>query len=462
MKKLFVFILFLSIYNSFAFDLYSVKLSKNEKLEGTFSINVSNNQSVHLLFIKDSETKKFVIKPLFLNQTKVVKELESYTLDSKPNIIANHYLDNNFVISNYDEDSKKLTVIEFDLITGKFKDKIVENYLKPKIIFNQNGKTYLINLNTENQKQLRVDVIINTNQIVSSAIKLDPNFYKKFKSVINDSPDVINQEVFVKNGSIKKNRVYLNDDNLYFTNENNDKTTSLFTFNLNDKTSATTIFDFNLDNKTKDFNSYVFADKLMNVTSKYDDIDIKYFDLKTSKLIKELSLNTDLKSLFNNDKIQNFLNEEKKPSLKITSTINSTKDNNYKITISRVNINDYNYNYNWWWFQSFMMQQMQMQQMMQMSARGGFGPKNDYNDIYISEKRKPETLEFVVNNQFEIQASNNVSSVFKNIDKDEIIKEFEKDKSIKNFTATFLEDELIYVYQNNKSKEIFINFKKFD
>lgn len=466
MKKIVLLIAFFVFQKGFCTEIFSINLAKNEKLEGSFSVANTKNETTHFLFIKNSDTKKYVIKPFFLSENKTVKELESVTMENKPNFIANYSSNNHLIVASYDEDSKNLLTLNFDLVSGKNTLSEKAKYEKPDVIFSQTDKIVLVKF-IENGKKVSLDFISNSGELSNKTYTPSETLFKEFKAVAKNAPDAINQNEFVENGSIKDERAYLDSKNLYFTKENSNKTTSVYKFDLNDVNGiSSSNFDFNLGKESKDHNTYIFNENLVSVSSSYDDIVIKNYDLNSNKLTKELNLSRDLKSVLDKNAVDKFLSEEKKINLKVTATINKTKDNKSKVRLGRVNENDYTYYYNWWWFHNFMMQQMQMQQMFQMqqmarSAGRGFGPVCNYEEVtlFYDKKEKYQTLEFIVDANFNVEKDSNVETEFKNTDKDEVLEEFNKDKSIKNFTSVFLDNEMRYIYQNNKTKTVYINFK---
>lgn len=462
MKLISLLFIFLFNVSLNATELQKITLTSDQKLEGTFSIKLNNNNSLHLLFIKDSKSKNNVLKPFLVSQSKQIKQFSDYVSSKKLNIIASHCDNNSSTLIFFDDSSKKLLLLNYDNTSGIFKEKTIEKYSKPDIIMSSKGKTYFVQYNPiKDKSKIFVDVIDSSTSINNIEIALDNDLQSKIRVAFFNEVDAINQEEFVENGSIKSARAYLYNENIYITKEKDNNTVNLFGLDLNHGKINFYNYDFNLDDKIKDHNTFIFENKLININSFYDDFKISYYDVSDTRLIKQHSLNNDFKNIFEADKIQNFLELEKKISLKITTTINKTIDNNYLITISRVNVNTYKYGYDWWWNHMFMMQQMQMQQMIRVNT-GGFGPnnlENNYFNINL-EKKDNISLQYVINDNFEILEKNNTETLHKNIDKDSVLKEFEEDKLIKSFSGSFTENnEFRYVYQNNKTKEVYISYK---
>lgn len=468
MKKIFILILFfIEIQSCYSIDLFNIQLDKNEKLEGTYSVKISNNQTSHFLIVKNSNTKKYSLKPFLFDSNKNIKELDEVIFDETPNIIANHIEGNTVVLSNYIEKDKTLFIVDFDLKTGKNNFKKIQKIEKPDLIFSVSDRSVIIDF-IKNGEKLDVKTIINSVNVIDKTIDTPKNLLKEFKAVIKEIPEAINQNEFVKNGSIKDSRAYLNNNKLLFTNQKI-KDLNLFSIGLNDNNDFDkSVFVFGFDKKIKDINSYLLDDNLVVIGSNKEDLKLKIFKKENGKEIKELSLQNDIKNYLDQKDIEAFIKEAKKSSLKTTITLNETKSKKIKVRIDRVNKQTYNYNYNWWFFHHWMMQQQQQmimqQQMMQNIPRGGgFGPANNFNSeiekSFLLKEEKNQSLEFILNENFNLENSNSEETFHKEHDKDEVLKEYEDNKNIKEFSCIFLDNELHYVYQDKKTKNISINFK---
>jgi hypothetical protein len=77
MKKIILGVLCIASQITFAAELFTLNLGKNEKLEGSFSIVNSKNETTHLLFINNSEAKKYVIKPFLVSENNAVFEMQN-------------------------------------------------------------------------------------------------------------------------------------------------------------------------------------------------------------------------------------------------------------------------------------------------------------------------------------------------------------------------------------------------
>jgi hypothetical protein len=462
MKKIFLFFTFFVIQNSFSSEIYKINLAKNEKLEGTFSIVTNKTESVHFLFIKNTSTNKFELRPYFFSANKTIKQLETFSLDEMPEIIANHTNDNIITLISYVEKSKKLFIIDFDIISSKNYFSVKSDYKKPKINFSQTNQSVLVRT-IDSEKEIAIETISNSKKSDIINFKPTESFFKEFKNVSKNDPQAINQNEFVENGSIHTDRVYLSQNKVYFTHFKDDEKTQVFKLNLTDNSSSFSDFNFNFPKNSKDQNSYIFDDNLLAVSCSKEDVIINKYDLNTDKLSSELSLSKDLETVLDKNAVEKFLFEAKKGNLKTTAVVNKTRNSKLKIRLGIVNKSTYNYYYNWWWHHNFMMQQMQMQQMrqMQQSVPRGFGPNNSIDEgelIFEKEKKYPQ-IEFLVDLDFKPQIDSNEVTEYKYFDKDALLKEFEENKTIKKFSSAFLDTEIRYIHQDSKTKTITINFK---
>ena len=464
MKKIVFILLFISVQLSNAVELFSYKLNENEKLEGNFSLVVNNKETCHFLFIKNKESKKYIVKSCLLSSERKIKQLDDIVLDVEPNFYTSHTNGDVLTVSSYDEKKEMLTVIDFNMATGKSNFQNLNNF-KPDLYFNQNNKSILVNLG---KNDVYVQVITNTKSTENKVFNIPESMIKEYKNMksVNFPIEGINQSEFVKNGSINKFRAYLGSNNLYFTTSTNDSQTGVMKFDLNNNLVKSQPIDYNFNSPYIDRNTFIFDEKLYVSSLSANDVVIKSFNLLNNSENGKLSVVNDLSNIVDNNVVQNYFSQTKQTNLKTTITVNKTTDNLYKVRVDRVNKLAYRYNYNWWWQHQFMMMQMQMMQMNQirsLSMPGGFGPSANFDDdlLMISSKAKEYNyFEFVVDANFIPQKNSTSETEYKNFEIDELIKEFENNSSIKKFAPAFLKDEMRYIYQNNKTKEIIIDFKK--
>lgn len=469
MKKSIIILFCVLFQNVFATTIFSYKLNKNEKLEGNYSVTLNKKETCHLLFLKNTDSKKYLVKSFIMDENRKVTAMNDVILDNEPNVLTNHVSNQTLTLSSFDEKKKLLTVIDFDLKTGKTSFTLQEDFAKPDLYFTQKDKSVLIHF-VKGKNDIQIQEFTNSANKKVQTITIPKDLINDFKEIktATTAIEAVNQNEFVKNGSIAKFRGYLNGSHLYLTNNKSDVEMSFLDFDLNTKQVLGKTIPFGFNEKSKNSTSFILDNKLLVASVLPDNAIMKSFDLNTEKGLGSLSLNTDFNTVLNQKDLQNFYSQAKSWGLTPTITVNKTTDNKYKIRLDRVDKSKYSYNYNWWWHHQFFMMQMQQMQMQQMQLRnmgggrpGGFGPSyaEETFDIIAAEK-EIFSLEFVVDANFKVDSNSDVATEFKHFDIENIVKEFEKNSSIKKFAPAFLPEEMRYVYQDNKSKEVIIHFRK--
>ncbi len=467
MKKFILLLVLFCINFCLATEFFSVSLNENEKLEGSISNNFYNNESSHFLIIRNTQSSKYIVRSFLINNEKKVIQLEDAIFNEMPNILSQHKKENTLTFTNYSKRNKTLFIVDLDTNTGKKSFDKIENIETPDLVFTESNFSTIINLDSSGKS-------ITIQKIESSILNTNKTFYvpeeliKEFKTIVKNTPDAINQNEFVKNGSINPFKAYYINENIYFTDNSNRELSNVFQLNYNSPSPLSKYyFKTNFDKELKDINSYIVDNSFVVLGSGKEDFSVNAFNLDNQQLINKVSFLNDLKENFNSSELDNFLKEAKKSSLKSTITINKTLNNNLKVRIDRVNKNTYQYNYNWWFHTWFMQhQQMMMQQMMMHNQirAGGFGPSNQFDayfDFILSLKEdKYQSLEFVVNpTDFKIITSSNEETIFKNIDKEALLSPYEENNNFKEFSCAFTDLEYRFIYYNKKSKKVHIEVK---
>lgn len=461
MKRIILLLLFLTFQQIFSNEIFSVSLHENEKLEGTSTIALNKTTSMHLLFVKNSKTGAHIIRPFFVDVDKKASQLDDAVFDNKINLISSHHNGNMATIGNYDEENKILYVIDIDVLTKKNAQKTYDNYDKPELIFNLEGKTVYVDIASDNES-IYTEIIVNTNQIGNKVFYPSAEVIKSLKKMnrrVNTKPlEAVNQNEFVKNGSISNRSAYIINNQLFFVSTFNSLKTEVFSFDLNDEKKINyKIFDLFFPTSGQDQNVYLFEDKLALISSSKEDLLFVVYDLKTNAIVKQLSLVEKLAGKIDTDL---FLKEARKSNLKVTMTFNKTKNNNYQVTLDRVDKAVYYYrDMMWLHHHQFMMQQQMMQQQMRASMQSvRFGPSDTFfNNIYLEAAHA--SLVFYMDTDFNIIDEDKSGTVYKYLDKDALLKPYEDDKNIKELSAAFLDNEFRFIYQNKDTKQVTINYE---
>lgn len=462
MKKLLCFVFCLLFQCAFANELYKIKVEKNQKVQGTLSAELSGNATLHFVFTKNSDSKKFEIITVFVDSNKKSKQFDIFETDEIPNILSYHRNGSTITLSNFYEKKKELQRIDFDSNTGKFQFTTTKDFSKPKNIFRLNNQTVFVDFDKTKNK-LSSTSFSDSGEMKENKFEFTKDEFNLFKTFFTETPEEVNQDEFVKNGSIAKRKGYFSDNKLIFTLEKDKSNTQVLTLHL-DQTKQYTFadFNFNYSKDIKDQNTFVAENLLMSVTVSKEDIALNSFDLITKKATKSISLQNDLKQKFDSDMRENFIKNAGKSAMRPTVTLNKTKDSKkFLIRLDQVDKNTYSYSHNWWHVHWMMQQQMMMQhqQLMRQSVPRGFGPNLVlYGDLVIPYVNKNETkpIEFVVDLDLSIDENASTEPLYKSIDRDEYLEKYKDNKSLKEFTASFTSTDLRYIYYDKKAEILYL------
>jgi hypothetical protein len=464
MKKIIVLCLFLSLQLIHAGNIFEYTLDKSEKLEGTYTAEIGNNQTIHFVIIKNSELKKFLLMPFFVDKDKHVQKMEVFVSKKLFSIISYHCANGIATIINYDSDSKQIQYIDYDLSTGKQKSVLREMNESPNNVFRLRDKTVLVSFDKK-KNAVNVETVTDSDHIVESVITIPKDKLKFFSTLAEETPDAINQAEFVEKGSIKARKAYLLDNNLVFTLEKNKEELQVYNFNLNTNNDFTYgTINTGFAKESKDVSNYLYDNKIVFLSVEKKDIRLKAFDISTLKETNTLSLTNDMANTLNSGMIETYIKTALKSTVKSTITINKSKSGNLIFRLDNVDSASYNYNYNWY-FQTWMFQQQQMmmqQQMMQNMARAprGFGPSetNDPKIVLSENKENLASLQFVLGTDFKIAPQKDDEPAYSHMNKDKYLDKYKDDKTLKNLTSGFTEFDMRYISINPKTKTISIAF----
>ncbi len=465
MKLIPICILFyFSIFISSANELFKFELSENQKLEYTYSASLANNTTLHLVIIKNSKLKKHEISSFYVSAEKQVKQLETFAMDDRPKIISYHMAGEEITLVTFNEKAKQLILIDFDITSGKHKINTIDDQLSPDNIFRLDTKTILV---YTAKNKLQTYEINNTEKKSGKTITLSPEEEKKFHKILQQSPQEINQNEYVKHGSIKDVKVYLTEnENIVFTNESKNKTIEMMLFDLQTKTVESSEVDFSDPvTKYRDFNSYVQDDNLLVLLNDKEDVVLKKYNFVNKSSSEKLSIRNNLAQIkIEGAHFEEFLKQAARLKMKPTITLNKNKDTNFVVRLDYVDKTTYQYYHNW--HLHFMM--FHMMHMQHINHNISIGPNpSSYDDIFFTYgspiKNESKSIEFVldINTNFILENASK-ETLFSALDKEEYLEKFKDDKSISEITTSFTESELRYIYQDKKSKFIYIKYNKLE
>lgn len=465
MKPITLLILFFASQMALAGEIFSYTLSKSEKIEGTYTAHLSNNGTMHFAIIKNSESKDFLMTPFYVDAARKVKRLEAFASKEMFTILSYHESNGVVSVVNYDGDNKLVQFIDYDLVTGKVKSSAKEMKEAPNNVFRLTDRTLLVSFNKK-KNTVDLDLVTDSGHITSSQITISKDKEKLFRSLIDETPDAINQQEFVEKGSILSRKGYFIDNNLVYTMAKGREQLQVFRFDLTEQTDFThSIIETGFTKESKDVSNYFYDDKLVFLSVGKQDLSLKTFDTKNSKEIRQLSIMNDLRKILPENAVADYVKTALKSSIKSTVTVNKTKSGKLALRLDNVEEAEYHYHYNWfmhhWMFQQQMMMQQQMMQhqMMQrqMSAPRGFGPLPDNYLPFVKEKKLP-ALAFVLDVDFNVAQADSDTTVYPNIDKDKYLDIYKDNKTMKNLTCDFTDTDMRYISFNPKTKTISIAF----
>jgi len=289
MKLLLIYIstLFFSIC-SFSNELLKIQLGNEEKLEGTYSAEFVSNKTIHVALIQNTATGKFLFSPYLVDENNKVLKLESFTMNKKLQILSYHLSGDVATFLNYDEAEEQMFVVDFNLTTGKSKNSVIKFKQKADNIFRFTDKTTFVFF--DKKVGISFTTIVNSGEKTETNIEVPSENSKAFKAAISKMPEAINQNEYVKNGSIERAKTYMMHNQFIMTFENVNKTMDVFKFDLNTKSFHSMNFENSTTGSLKDFGNYVFENRLGTIGIGKEDVMLSFYDMDNLKLFTTISL----------------------------------------------------------------------------------------------------------------------------------------------------------------------------
>lgn len=465
MNKTVVFVL-VSLFTSICFANTivnnTIKLPKNFKVLSTFSGEISDIKSFHLILSRNKKNKNYTIHPYtFENNT--IKELKTIENDQLYSVVSFHKENNilTLLLSYTKKGKKYLQKVNIDFISNTFSKKKATSHKNFEASFKEKNRSVLL-YNHKNE-------LISEQYIGSEKkIKSKYNFKKhndKVKFILKDYIiNAINTDEYVKNGSINLLKAYLQNDEIYFTKHNNyKKTTSIIKINIKDsilKPSVIDIKNYNAGKPFKKKRSFFYDNKLFSLALNKKQGVIKITDIISKKTLNTISIDSNLSSKIKGNKsfegVERFLKNAGKNKYIPTITVNKTVDNNLIIRVDYVD-KTYSYDNNWWFFH----QQMQFHNQM-LRAPGGFGPNSemDYYFNNATTNKENRFFKLFVDQKGVLLDKELTKTVYRKIDKKKHREKLKEKIDISKKSSCFLKNSFRYITYNKKLKEFVIQTKK--
>ncbi|NMH27039.1 hypothetical protein [Flavobacterium silvaticum] len=463
MKK--ILLLLTLICNSiFANPIFEYKLGKHEKLQGTFTAELGNGKTLHLISIKNTDTKEFLLIPFLVDADKSVHKMNPGVSKELFAILSYHNNGNVTTLVSYSEKSNQLQIIDFDMVSGQNTITLTPEAYRPDNIFRLDDKTVLVHFLDKSKKVETRTIFSGSNQI-SGSIEIPKEQQKAFKELVAEVPQTVNQNEFVKNGSISKRKGYLQDNHLIYTFEKDEDDFGLYDFDLASTSGFTqTKINPEFSKETKEISNYVFGKKMLFLGVEKQDVKLKSFDLASGKSEGNLSFASDLNASVNSELLTEYIKNALKSAMKPTLTVNKTKSGNLALRADSVDSRNYSYNYNWWYIhwhmqQMMMMQQQQQLQLLQMQRQQQMmtrGPAQQDSDFFLLPEKSKEVkaIEFTISPDFKL-ATGEDELQFRNLDQGKYMEKYKTTK-IEEASSGFTSNEIRVIYQDYKSKTVFI------
>lgn len=448
------------------------KLEKNQKIKSTFSGDINQESSIHLIIFRNKKTKNYGIKPFYIDKDQKTKEFEIIDFEKEiPEIVSYHQ--NNNTISLIIERNlfdakveinvksrKKLTIIDLNISDKKTALKNLDlKHLNNNKYFHVSDKTFVLHYKGE---KLFINTIKNSQKIDSTKIKFQAEDLKISKKFFDGSIEFVNTQEYVKNGSIANVKAYHQDEKLFFTHFENKKDGITSTFIDLNQNQPLVFYKNGLSEEYKKTwsrtASYIHNGDLFLFCRNPSDMFLEIIDVYTGKSKYRASLKKGFSSYLDQKKLDLLQQKLSWNTNKPTITVNKSIDQNLVIRFDYVKPENYRYD-NMWWFHQQMWQHQQMMNNIPKINTSRFGPTPTYFDerlLFFKSKKKELFQEIVMDTNYSLIENGRKETLRKKIDKEQYFKKLNKNRDFKYTSAAFLSDDIRYIFYSKTSKAIFI------
>jgi len=463
MKNLLFALLLATVTTSYATDIFNFKLNENQKFESSCSVSFPDDATLHVVVVKNTETKKYDVLPFFMNNEGNIKEMGTASFEDKPDLLSSHKVGSTVSVLMYSR--RNLTVTDFSLNNTMVITESLELRKRPDNIITQPNQSIVV-VPGLNGKELEFILVGNSQSIKQKTTEVPKEYQRSIKNIFATNPDIINTDEFVQNGSIGNNQVYYENGNfIMITDENKDEQIEAFIVNPeNDGSLTRKVFTTTAQlDKIKDGNSYLMDGKIFGMYLGKKDFGISVFDIETGEESKKFLLSEDISQIESARKTEEYMKSATKQRMRPTIAVNKTKNNNYSVIIDYVDATNYVY-HNWMWMhQMMMMQQMMMlqQQQQTMIRAGGFGPNpTEYEIDEMFYEEQTNSLNITLDQDLNMLRDKSDPTKYQFVDKKKIMDNLKESKDFKNISAAFLENEYHYMYTDKQEETIYIRTKE--
>ncbi len=435
-----------------------IVLEKHYKVLETFSGDIKNKETFHVIIAKNKDTKTYDLIPISFFNNNLVRLLP-ISFKQKPSIRSYHSSNNIITLIICEGTTYPINkmALDINLETGAHKLSGVITTNNFKAVLREENKSFLITNQYSDLKITRIEDVNNISTIDLKKNKANASFLKRIsKSRIGS----VNTNKFVKNGSINSFKMYCDNDILYLTKDDfSNRLTSVITLDTKavNKTNNSTLNEYRYDKfkAVKEVSSYLYNNCLYQLLLNNDVGFIQINNLNTGTF-KSISLNKAIMDLSIKGEgfvdLKSFLKHATKTKKKSTITVNESLNGEYILRCDFVDSISYGFNYNWWFHQ---------QQQFHLNSLPQIGPNNSFFDLYydsISESNN-HYFEIIIDQNFNVLDKEKVASKFKYINKNKYFKNIDDNENLKHVSTVFLDDVFVYFYLDSKSNSFKVSNK---
>lgn len=443
------------------------KLEEHQKLVGTYSGDLDQETSVHLVIFQDKNADNYGIMPYFINEEGEITSLEHFSLTNEPSIISYHLNRESsnltLLVQNGRKKDQLLEIIDLNILNKTVSRSTLQNYEEAYLVIRAKDRSFLIYKEKDgifNEKNaLDIRTIYDSKNNHQENYSFNGVNRDQYRRIFETTPESVNTNEYVENGSIQPSRVYFFNDRLIFDHTSPEGYTTL---RINPESSTEMSFmefEFGDFEKLKEINSYIYESKVFLFLNNKKDLNLRSYNLEDGKLLASVHLQEDLSGHLNSELLEKILKKSSRRGHRLTGTVNEGPENSLVVNIDYVSA-DYNYHYNWWWHYQFMQQHMMWQnQMMQQHMRmqmNTFGPNPETYAANEFTVKNTESIQLVIDRNFKFQDGREATTLRPNIDKDKYIERFEKNRQLKDVSIAFTKRSGHAIFYSRETNKVHI------
>lgn len=458
-RKVFFFFLFVCNFlfaNSVSLYGEVIELEKKYRVKELVSLEVTNSESVNLVYVKNRETKEDAT--LIFTYKGKEPSLLAEIIRFPKKVLDVYLIHNNYVFLVMDT-IKELPFVYTVVINSATKNVKASDYIPKKefsTALNTKSNLYLVS-NTD--KRISIRLFENGS---FREFRLNKFVNPKISTFFtNKAYEYVDNNEFVKLGSISTKKVYVNKDTLVFTSDNIKKGESqlLKLSGFNSEKLKYNSFSkklFTNEVHLKRMATYIFENHFFQLgITKDKKLFYKSWNLTTL----EKTNNFEITSSFVNShykgnrfsSFKKFMRFARKIKHTITLTANATKDNRTLIRID-YSYPEYGYYDNFWFHQRMFLQ-------MNHSFPVGFGP-NIVDDYFIFNEDNGDYFQFLINDKGAVEEYSKPLLVFQDtIDYSETRKKYNNTKKFSKTSNIFVGDKYFMFGYDKKRNSLFFDSK---